>query len=288
MAVKKTVIIVPPNDAEAVMIRTLADKLSLPVIESKQLHGASLDQGRDYVSEVVQGGFRRVIVVEMPGPRAEARLRRKGIDVKIIDHHHYAGLSRAHDARGRLLPSSLEQFLAMFKVTDARLKRWGFDPKLVRGIGIQDRGYVWALQEEGYSKKEIQQVMDFHDSLISHLRHPKSEARKARVVAAAWKRRKKWREFWIMSTTADVQLRPGLSRLVVQKIGKPTPMIILEHGRGIIYVQESSYALQLIERLGGFTFGRDRNWGYKNEQRKPRVTLKDVKRAIDVLQSNNG
>ncbi len=270
------------------MIRTLADKLQLPVIESKQHHGASLDTTHDYVGDVKVGGYRRVIVVEMPGPKAEARLRKMGVKLDIIDHHHYTGLSRAHDKNGRLLPSSLEQFLKMFKVTDTQLRRWGFDPKLVRGIGIQDRGYVWALQDEGYSKQEVEDVMAFHDSLIAHLKNPAQEARKERLVASAWKRRKKWREFWIITTRAVVALRPGLSRLVFYQIGKPTPMIIVEHGRGLIYVQESPYALHLFERFGGFTFGLDRNWGYKNVSGETRVTLHDVKRAIEIVHRKNG
>ena len=76
-------------------------------------------------------------MVEMPGPKAEARLRNIGVKLDIIDHHHYTGLSRAHDAKGRLLPSSLEQFLAMFKITDRQLKSWGMNSRLVRGIGIK-------------------------------------------------------------------------------------------------------------------------------------------------------
>ncbi|MBI4256521.1 hypothetical protein HY626_00510 [Candidatus Uhrbacteria bacterium] len=288
MAYRKRVLLIPPNDAEAIMIRQLADKLGLPVIESHQLHGASLDKGNNYVGAVKEGGYTRVIVVEMPGPRAEAKLCKMGIKLEIIDHHHYTGLSRAHDSDGRLLPSSLEQFLKMFKVTDGQLTQWGFVPKLVRGIGIQDRGYVWALQDEGYTTKEIDEVMAFHDSLIAHLHNPKTEARKERLAKAAWKRRKKWREFWVVTTRADVQLRPRLSRFVAQKIGKPTSMIIVEHGRGLIYVQESPYALHLFERFGGFTFGLDRNWGHKNEPHKKKVTLRDVKQAISLVHRSNG
>ncbi|MEK7620454.1 MAG: hypothetical protein AAB413_04440 [Patescibacteria group bacterium] len=288
MANKKTVLIIPPNDAEAMMIRVLADKLKLPVIESKQLHGASLDKGHDYVGEVKKGGYRRVIVVEMPGPKAEARLRNIGVKLDIIDHHHYTGLSRAHDAKGRLLPSSLEQFLAMFKITDRQLKSWGMNSRLVRGIGIQDRGYVWALQDEGYTKKEIAQVMTFHDSLTAHLHNPKTEARKDRAAKIAWAARKKWQEFWIVTTRADVQLRPRLSRMIAEKIGKPTPLIIVEHGRGLIYVQESPYALHLFERFGGFTFGLDHNWGHKNELGQDKVTLRDVKQAIGSARRKNG
>lgn len=269
------------------MIQKIAEKLQLPIIVSKQSHGASLDKGHDYVADVKAGGYTQVIVVEMPGVKAEAKLCKLGVKVSIIDHHHYTGLSRAHDARGKLLPSSLEQFLKMFKVTDARLKGWGFVPRLVRGIGIQDRGYVWSLQDEGYSTSEIKKVMEFHDRLIAHLRNPASDARKDRLAMDAWKRKKKWREFWIISTRADVQLRPKLSRIVVEEIGQPTSMIIVEHGRGLIYVQESPYALHLFERFGGFTFGLDRNWGYRNDG-KNKVTLQDVKRAIETVHHKRG
>jgi len=287
MTNKKIALLIAPNDAEAILIQKLAQKLELSVIASRQLHGASLDKGHDYADDVKKSGYTQVIVVEMPGSKTEARLRKMGVKLEIIDHHHYTGLSRAHDTKGRLLPSSLEQFLMKFKITDKQLKEWGFIPRLVRGIGIQDRGYVWALQDEGYSKKEIQEVMAFHDSLIAHLHNPKTEARKERFVQAAWDRRTTWREFWVVTTRADVQLRPRLSRLVAQKIGKPTPMIIVEHGRGLIYVQESPYALHLFERFGGFTFGLDRNWGHKNEPGEKKITLRDVKHAIDLIYRKN-
>lgn len=281
MNLKKTVLIVPPNDAEAILIQKIAKKLGLPTIESGQLHGASLDAGHDYVSQVLEGGFTTAIVVEMPGLKSEALLRRNGVRVIIIDHHHYTGIARAHDEKGELLPSSLEQFLELFKLTDAKLKKMGMDPRLVRGIGIQDRGYVWALIDEGYSKKEVKEVLAYMDELTAHLHNPKTEARKRTLAQAAWKRRKKWKEFWVVTTRADVQLRPRLSRIIVDKIGKPTSLIIVEHGRGLIYVQESPYAMKLFERFGGFTFGLDRNWGHKNTPGQKAVTLRDVKKVIE-------
>ena len=282
MNLKKTVLIIPPNDAEAVMICKLAQKLGLPVIESKQHHGASMDKGHDYAKEVKKGGYTQVIIVEMPGPKTEAVLRKRGLKVEIIDHHHYTGLSRAHDKKGKLLPSSLEQFLKKFRITDARLIAWGFVPALVRGIGIQDRGYVWALQEEGYSKKEIKDVMAFHDQLIAHLQDPKKEQHKKHLAQRAWERRKKWGEFWIVSTKANMQLRPALSRIIVEQVGKPVSLIILEYGRGLVYVQESPYALHLFERFGGFTFGLDRNWGHRNEPGQ-KILLKDIQKLIEMI-----
>ena len=115
MNVKKMVLIIPPNDAEAVMIQRLAEKLGLPTIVSKQLHGASLDKGHEYVGDVKAAGYTQAIVVEMPGPKAEAKLRKLGAKVILIDHHHYTGLSRAHDTKENCCLPHREQFLEMFR-----------------------------------------------------------------------------------------------------------------------------------------------------------------------------
>lgn len=288
MDVSKTVLIVPPNDAEAVLIKQIAEKIGLPMIVSHQLHGASLDQGYDYVKDVLSGGYKRAVIVEMPGVKSEKKLRSLGIEVVIIDHHHYTGLARAHGSDGKLLPSSLEQFLKLLKISNKDLHQMGFDPRLVLGIGIQDRGYVWALQDEGYTNKEIKQVLAYMDELTRYMHNPKTEERKKRLAYKAWEKRKKWREFLVVTTRADIQLRPRLSRIVFEQIGKPTAMIIVEQGRGLIYVQESPYALHLFERFGGFTFGLDRNWGYRNESGGKKVTLRDVKRAVKDVSHGQG
>jgi hypothetical protein len=283
MDYSKTVLIVPTNDAEAVLIKQIAEQIGIPTIESHQLHGASLDKGHDYVAQVIDGGYTKAVIVEMPGVESEEKLRSLGVEVVIVDHHHYTGLARAHAPDGKLLPSSLEQFLEMFQITNAQLRKMKFDPRLVQGIGIQDRGYIWALQEEGYSRAEIKSVMEYMDALTAHHRNPKTEARKQRLSEKAWAGRKQWREFIVVTTRADLQLRPRLSRIIVDEIGKPTPLIVVEHHRGLIYVQESPYALHLFERFGGFTFGLDRNWGHRNEPGGEKITLRDVKDAIKMV-----
>lgn len=278
---KTTVLIVPPNDAEAILISQIAQKMGLPTILSKQTHGASLDKGRDYFPLVKKGGYKKVVVVEMPGPKTERRLEKLGIDLHIIDHHHYTGLDRAHDPKtGRMLPSSLEQFLKFFRLTDVKLQALGFDPTLVRAIGVMDRGFIWALKDEGRSKKEIDAILAFHDGLLTHIHNPKTEARKQEVARQAWKRRKKWEEYFVIETKSDIQLRPRLSRIVALELGKPTSLIIIERSRGLIYVQESDQAMDLFRQFGGFTFGLDRNWGFRNESGGPRVTLRDVKNFL--------
>lgn len=282
MDVRTTVLIIPPNDAEAILIAELAEKIGLPTIRSKQLHGASLDKGKqDFVREVKEGGYQTVVVVEMPGLNTEAKLQKLGVDLVLIDHHNYTDLDRVHDPKtGKILPSSIEQFLKRFKINDIKLKQLGYDPHIVRGIGVMDRGYVWALQDEGYSKKELKLVLDFHDKLLSVITNSATEERKEQAAYNAWLRRESWRQFFVIESSANVQLRPLISRIVALEIGKPTPLIVVERARQLIYVQESDYANRLIKQFGGFTFGLDRNWGYHNEEGKQRVTLKDVKQAI--------
>lgn len=282
MNLKDTVLIIPTNDAEAILISRIAEKAGIPIIISRQTHGASLDSGRDYVAEVKKGGYKRVVVVEMPGPKAEARFKKRCVELTIIDHHHYTGLDRAHDPKtGRMLPSSLEQFLELFSLTDKKLRTLGFDSLLIDGIGAMDRGFIWALQDEGFSKKDIKRVLVFHDKLLEQINNPKTEVRKMEAAERAWKKRRKWNGYFIVESRADVQLRPRLSRIVALKIGKPTSLIILEYARGLIYVQESDYAMKLFDAFGGFTFGLDRNWGYRNESGKPKITLTSVQKVLE-------
>ncbi len=282
MKLSTTILIIPPNDAEAIMITKLAEAMGLSILKSEQTHGASLDKGKDVVALVKKGKYQTVIVVEMPGIKTEAKLKKLGVDLVIIDHHHYTGLDRAHGPNGKMLPSSLEQFLKLLKLTNAKIKSLGFDPMLVRMVGVMDRGYIWALQDEGYTKKQIAQFLAFQDALIAPLLNPKTEATKNRATETAWKNRKAWNGYFIVESHADVQLRPRLSRIVAVEIGKPTSLIIVEHKRKLIYVQESKFAMKLFQAFGGFTFGVDHNWGYLNAPGKKNVGLGDVKRILST------
>ena len=275
MTNSKTVLIVPPNDAEAILISRIAQRMNLPTILSNQTHGASLDKGHDYIPEIKKLGSTRVVVVEMPGIKTETRLKRLGIQLVIIDHHHYTGIDRSHKT------SSLEQFLSLFNLTDKKLTALGFQSRLVYGIGLLDRGFIWALQEEGYSAREIKQVLTFHDALLTEIQNPRTEKRQQELAMHAWKKRKKWHEYFIVETKADMQLRPRLSRIVALELKKPTPLIILERTRRLIYVQESDHAMKLFETFGGFTFGQERNWGFRNEAKKKQVWLRAVKKVLE-------
>lgn len=282
MNLSKTILLIPPNDAEAILITKLSEAIGLPLLLSKQQHGATLDLEPKIVEKIKKSGCEEVIVVELPGTKTEEKIKKLGVKLTIIDHHHYTGLDRAHGANGKLLPSSLEQFLKIFRLTDARLLKLGFTPRLVRGIGILDRGFVWALLGEGYSKKEMQSVLKFHDELTAPLHDPKTEARKEKNVEAVWKKRKMWNGYFILETDADISLRPRVSRLIAVELGKPTSLIIIERKRKLIYVQESKHAMKLFKAFGGFTFGLDHNWGYRNEPGKKVVGLKEVKSVLET------
>ncbi len=282
MNISKTVLVIPPNDAEAILITKIAEAIGLSMILSHQKHGASLDVEPGIVAKIKKSGCEEVVVVELPGKKTEEKIKKLGVKLTIIDHHHYTGLDRAHDVKTKkLLLSSLEQFIKLFRLTDTCIEKFGFDSFLVRGIGIMDRGFVWALLEEGYSKKQVERVLAFHDELTISLRDPKTEERKQKWTVDAWDKRKSWNGYFIVESDKDFSLRPRLSRIVAVEFGKPTSLIIIERRRKLIYVQESPHAMKLFKAFGGFTFGLDHNWGYHNEPGKKQIELKEVKKILE-------
>ncbi|NBS41194.1 hypothetical protein EBS80_00860 [bacterium] len=277
---KKSVLVIPPNDPEAILIYQLAKHIGLQVIRSHQPHGATLDREPDLVNLVRDGGWKRVVIVETPGEKTEAALRKLGAEVVIVDHHHYTGLNRAHNAKGRPLPSSLEQFLKLFRITDARLKAFGYAPKVVRGVGVMDRGFIWALQKEGYKPKDVDAVLAFQRGLLQSEGLLKDEERKDAIARRAWEKRKEWNGYQIVVGTTKEGIRERVSFIVAREVKRPTSIIFDERKRGLIYVQESPRAMDLFRKFGGFTFGLDHNWGYRNQPGNPKVTVRMVQEAI--------
>jgi hypothetical protein len=275
-----TVLVVPPNDAEAILIYEIAKRMNIQVIRSAQPHGATLDKEPDIVPLVRDGGWTRAVVVEMPGPKAEARLRGLGVDVTVIDHHHYTGLNRAHDADGAPLPSSLEQFLALFGVTDAKLRSFGYSPRAARGIGVMDRGFIWALREEGYRPRDVDAVLELRHDLLSRHGMLHDERRRMSAARKAWNARKEWEGYQVVTNDTATGVREGVSFIVALEVKKPMPIIFVEKKLGLLYAQETDRAMELFRAFGGFTFGLDKNWGYRNAPGRPRVTLADVKRVL--------
>lgn len=274
-----SVIIIPLNDPEAVLISQIAQAMGLEVITSKQGHGASIDRSKGLIAKIKKGGWKEVLIVEMPGLKTEKMLKKLGVKVKIIDHHNYEGLKRAY-TKGRINKSSLEQFIKMFKLTDKKLKELGFDAKLVKGIGVMDRGFVWQALQEGYDWRDIKKIMDYQDELMAQVRDMKDEKEKMREAEKVWKAREKFGDFYILKNQTNIGIRARLSRIIAYEMKKPTPIILVEPKRHFIYVQETDRAQDLFKKFGGFTFGMGTNWGYKEEKGKRGPKLSDVKKFL--------
>ncbi|PJA47486.1 hypothetical protein CO172_01095 [Candidatus Uhrbacteria bacterium CG_4_9_14_3_um_filter_36_7] len=286
VAAKKRLLVVPANDAEAAMIIALARALKLPLWISSQPHGSNLDQEKGLVKKIKQEGLKEVFIVEMPGIKTEKKIRSLGAKLYIIDHHHYTNLNRAHDSEtGKLLPSSLEQFLFFFRLSDKRLQALGFDPRQVRAIGIMDRGFIWALEQEGYSWKEIRSIIVFERKLLKEIGiyDKEKEKERERVAMEAWEKHTVWDRFCIVKNPTNLSIRSELSLLIGLSLKHRTSLILYEPKRRAIYVQDCPYGMVLFEKFGGFTFGMDLNWGYKKEKNGKTIRLLDVKRVLKKI-----
>ena len=273
------VVIIPLNDPEAVLLSQIAKVMGLDLITSKQGHGASVDKSKGLIEKIIKGGWQEAIIVEMPGLKTEKMLKKLGVKVTIIDHHNYEGLKRAY-IKGKIKPSSLEQFLKIFKLTNKKLEKLGFQAELVKGIGVMDRGFVWQALEEGYSWRVIKKLMNYQDELMAQVRNMKAEEEKIKAAAAAWRNRETWGKYLIIRNPSNLGFRSRLSRLIAYEMKKPTPIILVEPKRHFIYVQETDRAQDLFKKFGGFTFGMGTNWGYKSERRKPGPKLKEIQNFL--------
>lgn len=274
----KTLLIVPPNDEEAYLIAELGEKKGFQIYRSVQAHGARLERETGLMDRIIASQALRVIIVELPGPEVEEKIRTTGRDVVIIDHHNYADIERAYGAHGELLPSSLEQFLRIASIADADLMLWGYDPLLVRGIGLWDAGYLWQVLEAGYSHEEVERVIAFKDHLSEAVGAPDTFPLNRTEARRAFAEREPFGEaFVVVSGHPTAQIRSSVSRLFATTYWKPTTVIMSERNGKRLYVQETDRAVDLFHHFGGFTFGTDRNWGYDNETEGEPVTLAQVK-----------
>src|SRR3990167_2127381 len=111
-----TLLIVPPNDPEAVLIHQIAKAMGLLIHRSPQPHGATLNKEKNIVETVRASKAKRAAIVVMPGVKTEEKIKKLGVEVIIIDHHQYTDLDRSRDPKtGKSLPSSMYQFLKLFR-----------------------------------------------------------------------------------------------------------------------------------------------------------------------------
>lgn len=274
LAMPATILLCPKNDEESLQILKIAQAAGYPVVMSEQPHGARLYREPNLIARLkyADPDSRRVAIVEIPGPEVEAELRSIGYEVVIIDHHRYGDLDRMQHL------SSLEQFLTVFELDDAKLIALGFDPVLVRGVGMIDRGFVWELKKEGLSKEDQKRVRDYYVDLMHELGSPSAEA--VAEAKRAWATREQAGELLVVkSQRADVKIREALSFVIADEYETPPQVLILE-ANGRVSLQDSDLAPKFHKTFGGFTFGQDRCWGFAQEPGgRPAPSLEDMLRV---------
>lgn len=270
MHAKDTILLTPKNDEESLMIVKIAQAAGIPMVVSAQPHGARLEREEHLLRRLREAGpeARRVVIVEIPGPEVENELEKEGFEVVLIDHHRYNELNRMADK------SSLEQFLEVFAIDDNMLAGWGFDPMLVQGVGIIDRGFLWALRAEVPDPELRKQIRDYYRALTFELGGNRPAVEEA--AREAWEFRTELPGIVLVQTDReDVSIRDAVSFLVADHFDLPPQVVVVEGGRRM-FVQESDHAADLFARYGGFTFGRDRCWGIQSSPERSLPVLSDI------------
>ncbi len=251
-----SLLICPKNDVESREILKIAKAFDIPTIVSNQPHGATLDAEMKLIDRIRDTNTvaHDVVIVEMPSPATEDNLRELGFDVHIVDHHRY-------EAYDRMKPeSSLEQFLKLFGIDNIALDMMGFDPVLVRGVGLIDRGFVWELAKENVPLEDRKRMIAYYREETAKLgtnrRDEEAEAIKA------WKKRIIEDDgiIIIKSDESTLSIRDAISFLVAEEFSTPPIVIIHQPGR-VVYVQDTPTGLALQQTFGGFTFGQNLCWG---------------------------
>jgi hypothetical protein len=145
-----TTVICPKNDLESLTIVDIACNTGLDVRVSNQSWGAKL--GRE-PRENLQNLKKHVLVVEMPDPFEERRLRKAGHHVVAIDHHEYYMDGKRLDRTQS--KSSLEQFAEIIghELTNREFL-----------VALNDKGSFWTLAREANASicgvEEIKQIQE--------------------------------------------------------------------------------------------------------------------------------
>lgn len=256
------------------MILKIAEKIGLPVLISKQAHGAKLSREKKLLARAqeINPDVDRLIIVEIPGPEIEKELSELGLEVVIIDHHRYDDLDRMQKQ------SSLEQFLKLLKINDKKLTDLGFNPMMVRSVAALDRGFIWELKKQGLSQKDFRRALNFYRALTLELGGERRE-REETTARAAWQTRTEKSGIIIVKSSQDkISIRDPISFIVAEQFDAPRPVIIIQ-GERRMYVQDCDFALDLYKRFGGFTFGQDRCWGIL----KDNEPLPDLDEVVSII-----
>lgn len=240
-------LICPKNDPESLTILRLSGAMNLAALESNQPHGAKLELEENLMDRIAKYQPQRIVIVEIPGPDVEDKLRRAGYEIVLIDHHRYGELDRSNPE------SSLEQFLNLYEITNGDIEKLGFDPVLIRGVGAMDRGFIWAVEELPYSNEEKDSIIAYYEALLRELGGAlrEDQEREAKVIFAE---RTQYGDYlYFDAKSATTRLRDALSFEIGRHFRKPMPSII--DMKDTLYVQETEAAEELLREFGGFTFG---------------------------------
>ena len=143
-----------------------------------------------------------------------------------------------------------------------------------------DRGFIWELKKEGLSKEEQKRCRDYYLSLLNELGGLRSEA--VEEAKRAWDAREERDGVNIIrSEGKDFRIREAFSFLMADLFESPPPCIIIE-GNGRISFQDTDAAKRLHDAFGGYTFGKDRCWGFWPEEGKPAPSLDEILRVVSL------
>lgn len=255
------------NDPESLTIVRIARALHIPLIESTQMHGATLAHESQLIERICElGPIEHLAIVEIPGPREEANLAQQGIEVHIIDHHTYEGLDRMQNI------ASLTQFLALFEISDADLVRAGFDPDLIRGVALIDQGFLWELAASDLSKEKQREARAHYLACKREIQPKYADVE--RDAEKAWDAREEYNDLVVIRSQSSHHVREAVSFHIADAYPNMPPTSIITEGDGRVSVQETDKAEDLFKKFGGFLFGKKRCWG---------MTGKDNPQSVDNI-----
>lgn len=252
------------NDPESLTIVRIARALRIPLLESTQMHGATLAKEHRLYERIAElGEVHNLAIVEIPGPNEEKELIKKGISVHIIDHHTYEGLDRMQEH------ASLTQFLALLDITEGDLESVGFDPGVIHGVALLDQGFVWELGRSLLPQEKKHAAREYYLSCKREIQPKYADVEQA--AKDVWKSREEHSGIVIIYSTSAHHVREAVSFCIADAYPENPPTSIIVEGDGRISVQETDQAEELFKKYGGFLFGKKRCWGILGKDNPPTV-----------------
>lgn len=252
------------NDPESLTIVRIARALHIPLIESKQPHGATLAaEPRLHERIKEMGTIEHLAIVEIPGVEEEESLKELGIEVHIIDHHTYKDLDRMQDE------ASLTQFRKLFEITPEDLSGAGFDAEVIHGVALIDQGFLWELAASELSQEKKRATRAYYLSCKRDIDSDYGETEEAALLA--WQNREIRDDVVIIRSASARHIREAVSFLVADAFREAPPTSIILEGDGRVSVQETEKSKELFTKFGGYLFGKKRCWGIAAENHPPSV-----------------